>query len=136
MSPKRDDAGAAKEQLAAALKDQAAKGGLTCAKAFRVADDLSAAPLVVGNAATELGVRLQSCQLGLFRDADGRRPVSAATAIEPELGQAIREGLVLGRLPCAVAWALATRFGIKRTDVANAAEKLGIRISQCQLGAF
>jgi hypothetical protein len=116
--------------------EQVDRGEMSCAKAFLVARKLSAAPLEVGRAATELGIRLKSCQLGLFRDEEGQRSVSPAATVEPELEGAIREGLVLGRLPCAVAWALATRFGIKKTAVADAAEKLDIRISQCQLGAF
>ena len=136
MSPGRSDAEALGDLLAAALSDQADKGGLTCAQAFRIAEDLSSAPLEVGNTATRLRIHLRNCQLGLFRDESGQRPVSAAKEVAPELEEAIHQGLVLGRLPCAVAWALAARFGIKRTEVSNAAEKLGIRISQCQLGAF
>jgi len=44
--------------------------------------------------------------------------------------------MILGRLPCAVAWSIAVRFNMTKRDVANAAEKLGVRIGQCQLGAF
>jgi len=62
--------------------------------------------------------------------------VRPAEDVSPELELAIREGLVVGRLPCAVAWALANRFDIRKLDVANTAEKLEIRIGQCQLGAF
>ena len=109
---------------------------LTCLQAFVVAGDLSAPPLAVGNTATELSVRITNCQLGLFRGEDGKRPVTPAADVSPELEQAIGEGVVLGRLPCAVAWALAARFGVKRSQVANAAEKLGMRFSQCQLGTF
>jgi hypothetical protein len=126
----------AKERVAAAVRERARDGVLACAVAFRLAEDLSVGPLEVGAAANRLGIRLQGCQLGLFRDSEGQRRVSKAEGVDPDLEQAIREGLVLGRLPCAVAWALAARFGIKKTDVANAAEWLGIRVSQCQLGAF
>jgi hypothetical protein len=136
VSSESGEAGSVEERVAAALAERAADGVLMCAKAFRIAEDLSVGPLEVGRAATALGIRLRGCQLGLFRDAEGRRRVSAAEDVEPELEEAIRQGLVLGRLPCAVAWALAARFGIKKTHVANAAQRLGIRISQCQLGAF
>jgi len=59
-----------------------------------------------------------------------------AEEVTPELEQAIREGLILGRLPCAVAWAIAARFKMPKLHVANAAEKLGVRVGQCQLSAF
>jgi hypothetical protein len=94
------------------------------------------APLAVGKAADELGVRLARCQLGLFGYGEPRRIVEPAAEVSPELERAIREGLILDRLPCAVAWAIAARFGIPKPEVSNAAEKLEVRIGQCQLGAF
>jgi hypothetical protein len=81
-------------------------------------------------------VRLARCQLGLFGYGDPKRIVHPAEQVAPELEQAIHEGLVEGRLPCAEAWAIAARFGLSKLEVANAAEKLEIRIEQCQLGAF
>jgi hypothetical protein len=56
--------------------------------------------------------------------------------MDQRIAAAIREWLILGRLPCAVAWAVAARFGIPKLHVANAAERLDVRIGQCQLGAF
>jgi hypothetical protein len=109
---------------------------LRCAEAFRIAERRGVAPLAVGEAADALEVRLSRCQLGLFGYGEKKRIVAPADAVTPELEQAIREGMILDRLPCAAAWAVATRFGIARLDVANAAETLGIGISECQLGAF
>jgi hypothetical protein len=109
---------------------------LGCAQAFRIAKRLKAAPLMVGRAADALDVHLARCQLGLFGYGDKKRLVVPAETVAPELEQAIRGGLVLGRLPCAVAWAIASRFHISKVAVANAAEGLAIPIGQCQLGAF
>lgn len=124
------------ERIAAAVRGRAQEGTLRCAAAFRIAEDLGAAPLAVGQAADDIDVRLVRCQLGLFGHGERKSVVEPAEEVTPELEQAIREGLILGRLPCAVAWAIAARFGMAKLHVANAAEKLGLRIGQCQLGAF
>jgi hypothetical protein len=74
--------------------------------------------------------------LGLFGYGEPKRIVQPAEQVISELEQAIQAGLIDRRLPCAAAWAIADRLGLAKLDVANAAEKLGIRIKQCQLGAF
>ena len=124
------------ERIADAVRERAREGRISCGAAFRIAEALGANPLKVGEAADALGVRLYHCQLGLFGYGDEERIVQPTEQVSRELEQAIREGLIVGRLPCAVAWAIANRFELRKTDVANAAEKLEIRVSQCQLGAF
>ena len=124
------------ERIAAAIRERAREGKLCCAAAFRVAEELGATPLAVGQAVNGLDVRLTHCQLGLFGYGEQKSVVEPAEEVAPELEQAIREGLILGRLPCAVAWAIAARFGMPKLHVANGAEKLGVRIGQCQLSAF
>ena len=123
-------------QIKAAVQERAAEGKLRCAAAFRIAEELGMSPMVVGKAADDLGVRLERCQLGLFGYGESKSVVTVAEEVLPDLEQAIREGLILGRLPCAVAWAIAARFRMPKLHVANAAEKLGVRIWECQLGAF
>ena len=124
------------KRIAAAIQEQAREGTLRCAAAFRIAEELGVTPLAVGQAANELDVRLARCQLGLFGYGEQKSVVEPAEEVRPELEQAIQEGLILGRLPCAVAWAIAARFKMPKLHVANAAEKLGVRIGQCQLSAF
>lgn len=124
------------ERITAAIRERARGGTLRCAEAFRIAEELDATPLAVGQVANDIDVRLARCQLGLFGYGEQKSVVKPAEEVAPELEQAIREGLILGRLPCAVAWAIAARFGMSKLHVANAAEKLEIRIGQCQLGAF
>ena len=124
------------ESVIAVVREEVGESKLGCAQAFRIAERLKVAPLMVGRAADSLDVHLARCQLGLFGYRDKKRIVVPAETVEPELEQAIREGLVLGRLPCAVAWAIASRFGISKVAVANATEGLAIPIGQCQLGAF
>ena len=124
------------ESITAAVREQAQDGKLRCAAAFRIAEELGVAPLVVGQAATALNVRLTRCQLGLFGYGEQKSITEPAEEVPLELELAIREGLMVGRLPCAVAWAIAARFEMPKPHVANAAEGLGVRIGQCQLGAF
>ena len=124
------------EKIAAAIERRAKNGELRCAEAFRIAEELGVAPLAVGQTANELDVRLARCQLGLFGHGPQKSITEAAAEVPSDLEQAIREGLILGRLPCAVAWAIAARFGMPKLHVANAAEGLDVRLAQCQLGAF
>ena len=124
------------DRVVAVVREEVGEGKLGCAQAFRIAERLNATPLMVGRAADALDVRLARCQLGLFGYGEKKRLVVAAETVAPELEQAIHEGLVLGRLPCTVAWAIASRFHMPKMAVANAAESLAIPIGQCQLGAF
>ena len=124
------------EKIAKAIRERLSEGMLRCVDAFRIAEEMVVMPLDVGEAADALEVRLARCQLGLFGYGDPKRIVQPAEHVAPELEQAIREGVVEGRLPCADAWAIAARFGLSKIEVANAVEKLEIRIVQCQLGAF
>lgn len=123
-------------RIAVAIQEQVREGTLRCAAAFHIAKELNVTPLAVGEAADELEVRLSHCQLGLFGYGERKSIVEPAEQVSPELELAIREGLVEGRLPCAVAWDIAARLEMPKLHVANAAEKLEIRIRPCQLGAF
>ncbi len=123
-------------QLVALVRARGGAAGLSCAEAFRIAEARGMRPAAVGRAADSAGVRLIRCQLGLFGYSPRKSIVTPAEEVPPELEAALHEGLILGRLPCAVAWALAARFRLPKPHVANAAEALGIRIADCQLGAF
>jgi len=124
------------EKIVVAVRERVREGKLSCGNAFRIAEKLGVNPLSVSEIVDELGVRLYRCQLGLFGYDGEERIVEPTEEVSQELEQAIREGLVVGRLPCAVAWAIANRFNLPKLHVANAAEKLEIRVGQCQLGAF
>lgn len=124
------------KKIEEAVQERTQEGKLSCGNAFRIAENLGVTPRAVGQVTDELEVHLYRCQLGLFGYDGQERLVEPAEEVSPELEQAIEEGLILGRLPCAVAWAIANRFSLPKLHVANAAEKLEVRIGQCQLGAF
>jgi hypothetical protein len=124
------------DRIVAAIREQEQEGVMRCVTAFRIAKELNVTPLAVGETADALEVRLSRCQLGLFGYGDQKSIVEPAEEVSPELERAIQKELVEGRLPCAAAWEIAARFGMPKLHVANAAEKLEIRIRPCQLGAF
>ncbi len=56
--------------------------------------------------------------------------------MDERLESEIRDSLVDGKLPCAMAFRVAERLGISPRQVGDAANKLDIKIARCQLGCF
>jgi molybdate transport system regulatory protein len=48
----------------------------------------------------------------------------------------IKASLVNGKLPCAVAFKIAKKLKVAPGQVGDRANKLGVKISSCQLGCF
>lgn len=125
------------QAIADAIRKASVGGEVSCAEAFRIAQEMGVEPSEVGRALDLLEMKITKCQLGLFGHERGRHLiVEPAEAVSPELEKALRAGLVNGRLPCAAAWEIAKRSGLPKMDITAACEKLNIRISQCQLGTF
>ena len=55
-----------------------------------------------------------------------------AKVLEDEM----RESLVNGKLPCAVAFQIARKLKVSPKQVGDAANRLSIKIASCQLGCF
>lgn len=126
-----------KQEIAAQIKESLTEGKLTCASAFKVARRLGVSPREVGQVADKLGVKISQCQLGLFGYGTNRgKALGTVQEVEEGLQAMLKEKVVGGRLPCAVAWDIAHELRVKRIDVARAAESLGVRITECQLGCF
>jgi len=53
-----------------------------------------------------------------------------------ELEAKMRSSLVNGRLPCAIAFQIAKELKVSLKEIGETANKLGIKISGCQLGCF
>ncbi len=119
-----------------ALKQQASNGEVPCAVAFKIVSELDVTPEIVGQATDLLEFRLIKCQIGLFGYKPDRRIVQPAQEVSKELEASIKEELKDDRLPCKPAWGIAKKFGIGKMAVASACETLGIKINDCQLGAF
>jgi hypothetical protein len=53
-----------------------------------------------------------------------------------ELEKKITEALENGKLPCAMAFKIAKELKVTLKQVREAGDKMGVKISQCQLGCF
>ncbi len=56
--------------------------------------------------------------------------------IDQALEEEIQASLMDGKLPCAAAFKIAEKLKANRREIGAAANKLGIKISSCQLGCF
>jgi hypothetical protein len=120
------------------IRSSAVNGRLPCPAAFRIAAELGITPLEVGEKATQLGIKISRCQLGLFGydDLGSKSVVTPMKNVPERLKAEITAHLVDGRLPCEAAWEIAKKLQIGKVRVSGAAEALGIKISSCQLGCF
>lgn len=124
------------QEIAVQIKESLTEGRLPCPSAFKVARRLEISPQQVGEVADELDVRISRCQLGLFGYWPEGKLLEPVQEVGEELRARIRDRMVEGGLPCATVWDIAHELTMKRIDVARAADGLGIRITQCQLGCF
>ena len=122
--------------LAEAVRARAAQGEIPCAVAFEIAEERNASPEEVGFTLDKLGVKVVKCQLGLYGYKPEKRIVKPAETVSLELEKAIRNALNNSRLPCAAAWEIAKRLGLRKMEVSSTCETMGIKISACQLGSF
>ena len=56
--------------------------------------------------------------------------------MENELEMKIQSSLADGQLPCAVAFKIAKELKVSPRDVGDAANRLSVKITSCQLGCF
>jgi hypothetical protein len=109
---------------------------LSCVAAFEIAGKLNVPAKDIGAAADRLKLKLVNCQLGLFGYKPDKKIIKAEETVSAELKAAISNSLEDGRLSCIKAWEIAVKLNIQRFSVSCACETLGIKIKECQLGAF
>lgn len=66
----------------------------------------------------------------------GENPAGLPGEKLAELEAAVKASLNVGYLSCPVAWQLAKKAGVLKIAVGAITDKLGIRITDCQLGCF
>jgi len=125
-----------KKEVAELLKKKKVDGAMTCPLAFQAATELNLTPAEVGLALDLLEIPISKCQLGLFGYSPVSRILQPADSVPGDLDAAIRAAMKDGRLPCAAAFRIAADFKLAKIRVSSACEKLKIKISACQLGAF
>lgn len=124
------------QDLINALRESAGNGELACAVAFKIAAEQKATPINIGKAMDIEEINIAKCQLGLFGYKPDKKIVRPAESVSDELKHEINARLTDGKLSCENAWAVAKKLGLSKMDVSAACETMGIKIKQCQLGAF
>jgi hypothetical protein len=109
---------------------------VACVVAFEIAEALQMSPHAVGKTADLMNFKLTKCQLGLFGYLPQKKIVKPQNSVKENVKDAISQSLNQGRLSCQRAWEIATRFNISKMTVSNACEAMGVKIKDCQLGAF
>jgi hypothetical protein len=112
------------------------ENNMSCQSAHAVASELAVSPSQVGVAIDLHNGRIKACQLGLFGYGKIKSIAQGGSQIAPDLNAAIQGTLKDDRLSCDAAWRIADAIGVPRLEVGRACEILGIKINQCQLGAF
>jgi len=104
--------------------------------AFEIVKTLQVSPEAVGKNVDMLDFKLAKCQLGLFGYQPEKKIVKPQDTVDEKLKDAIVDALVQERLSCKIAWEIASRLQIPKMTVSNVCEAMGIKIKNCQLGAF
>ena len=129
--------GALDPKIAEQINKREKEGQISCAAAHEIARQLGCPIKQVGLNIDLLGKHINRCQLGLFGSGPSKaKAVKPAPTVAPDLASAIKAVSVEERISCIAAWTLADSRNMTRLDVACACESLGIKIKQCQLGAF
>ena len=118
------------------LQEKIIAGKVSCAAAHAIAVELAVAPQAVGIAIDLMEGRIHKCQLGLFGYQPEKRIVKPVADPSGDVEKAVKALLEDGRISCKNCWKIAARLEKKKLDISNVCEGLGIKVNQCQLGAF
>jgi len=129
------------ETLAAAINGRLERGLLPCAAAIALAEELRREPIAVGATADALRITVTECQIGLFGYPGHAKGWEAAGVAALPVPAGLEAALLAARndraeLTCVAVWHAAERAGCSRVQAGYVADRLGIKIRGCQLGAF
>jgi hypothetical protein len=136
-----DPDAAVDERIADAIRSRLEDGRLPCTAARAVADMLGVAPSEVGRTADQLRIHLTRCQLGLYGHPGHAKGWEAAGVAARPIPDGLEDTLLAarnerGEIGCERLWREAERFSVEPIQVAYVADRLGITIRECLLGAF
>jgi|YNPBryantNP2012_1023418.scaffolds.fasta_scaffold01625_2 hypothetical protein len=123
------------DSLKEALKTSQ-KTKITCQEAHEMAERFNISPLDLGRLLDELQIKIIGCQLGLFGYGEKKKDIPQITSPDPDIVDAIKASVKGNKISCKTAWEIADGRKIQRKMVAGHIESLGIKITDCQLGAF
>jgi hypothetical protein len=129
------------EDLAEMIRGRLQGGKLACSTAFDLAEERGIPRLEVGRTADFLSVHLTRCQLGLFGYPDKTKFWETNEIRDSPRPAGLDEAILATRdkhnvISCAALMAIAERFGLDKVQAGYAADRLGVRVKHCQLGAF
>jgi len=138
---KVDSTAGVDEDLAKTIRGRLQGGRLACAGAFQLAEERGIPRLEVGRTVDVLSVHLTHCQLGLFGYPDKKKFWETNAVRDSPTPAGLDEAILATRdrsnvISCAALMAIAERFGLDKVQAGYAADRLGVRIKHCQLGAF
>ena len=125
-----------KERIEEAVTASLVGDYLPCPVALRLSANLNVEPKVVGNAANRLKIRISDCLLGCFKIKKSSHDDLENKHFNQEIIEAVQRSLVDGRLPCTAAHDLGRKSRVSFKEIGDAATKMEIKISHCQLGCF
>jgi len=118
------------------ILEHSKEGTITCANAFRLVREYGFFPDIIGIALNNNKIKIKECQLGLFGYTDGKKVKPAETISEEAENKIYFLCEDDDRLPCMAVWNIANELKVSKLEVACYCEKLNVKISKCQLGAF
>ena len=129
------------ERIADAIRARLEDGRLPCGAAHAAAEALGVAPIEVGRTTDQLRIRLTSCRLGLFGYPGHAKGWKAAGVDSQPVPEGLEGALLAARnerdeVSCERLWREAERFSVPWIQVGYVADRLGLKIRECRLGAF
>ncbi len=124
------------EAAAEVLKKFEKDERISCRDAHNAAGEAGISPAEAGTTIDLLEIRINSCQLGLFGYKNGKPAGFQPPGEESSLAAAIEKYTAVGSIDCLGLWKAADETGCSRMQAAAFCENKGIKISNCQLGAF
>jgi hypothetical protein len=122
--------------VASALAARAENGKVSCTDAHAVAGESDVTPAEVGRTMDLLELRIYRCQMGLFGYSPEKRLVKPAAEVSQELRALLAGAAAEGRIDCLSCWQIARSLAMEKMAVAAACEHLGLKVRDCQIGAF
>ncbi len=118
------------------LKKNCSSGSITCLQVHQLSQKWQVRPQKMGSILDQLQIKIIKCQLGLFGVTDNKKYIRAVDNIPANLVNQIENQAHKKRLSCRATWEVAKEARVKRRFMGDTCKKLGIRITDCQLGTF
>lgn len=134
---KRADGGTADPAVAKSVRDLSRNGEIACADAHGISGKFGINPGEVGVVIDLMEIKIIRCQLGLFGYEESKRNIVApAVVVSSDLRNRIMNDSTESRISCISLWQIADELGVAKMEMTAASEALGLKICNCQLGAF